>query len=114
MSCSEKVLRQYNNDPEEYNESPYAFMEDIVSNVIIDTNDDFERKRLLNVIEGMLQKDQDEDTKTLAWVAVVESIYFVCGYDFFVEYDNLIGVKTKEAAKVIKDYYEGGDTSSSN
>ncbi len=106
ISCSEEVSRQYNIDPEEYNESSYLFMEDIVSNVIINTNDNAERKKLLDIIEEMLQKEQDEDTQTLAWVAVVEPIYFVCGYDFFTEYNKLLGEKTKEAANEIKNYYE--------
>lgn len=107
LSSSDRVTSLYNDDPDWYDDdASYAFMEDIVSNTIIETTDNKERKKLLDIIEEMLNDEQDDETQTLAVVAVVEPIYFVCGFDFFVMNKSLVGENTRKAAETIKNFYE--------
>lgn len=105
-SCSKKVFDEYRKDTEYYFDLPYAFMETIVSNVIIETSDMNERRLLLEIVDAMLGDEMDYETQTLAGVAVIEAVYFTCGYDFFLDNARLAGENVLHEASVIRDYYE--------
>lgn len=104
-SCSKRVSDEYISD-DVYAEIPYAFMETVVSNVIIETSDMNERRQLLDIVDAMLDDEMDYETQTLAGVAVIEAIYFVCGYDFFIDNADISGDNVLREAKILKDYYE--------
>ncbi|MGN0637243.1 MAG: hypothetical protein ACI4J0_02635 [Huintestinicola sp.] len=105
-SCSKRVNEEYSADKEWYIDLPYAFMEDIVADVIIETDDINERGQLLEIIDAMLGDDMDHETQTLAGVAVIEAIYFLCGYNFFLDNSDIAGENVMHEAKVLRDYYE--------
>ncbi|MDE6592964.1 MAG: hypothetical protein K2K57_07875 [Oscillospiraceae bacterium] len=108
--ASERVQREYDSDREYWDDFRYSFMESVVSNVIIESGDSAEKKRLLDVTEEMLRVN-DEDIQNLAAVGVVEPIYFEYGYGFFFENSGLFGEKTlKTAEKIMKFYKKHGGT----
>lgn len=103
--CSKRVNDEYLSD-DDYAQIPYAFMETVVSNVIIETADMNERRQLLEIINAMLDEHMDYETMTLAGVAVVEAVYFTCGYRFFTDNRSIAGENVLHEAEVLRDYYE--------
>ena len=53
----------------------------------------------------MLGDDTDHETQTLAGVAVIEAIFFNCGYSFFADNSDIAGDNVLNEAMVLRDYY---------
>lgn len=105
-NASKNITTLYDGDNSWYSSLPYCFLEDVVSNVIINTSDDLERKRIFNVIKEYFQKyNNNNDVKTLIGVGIIEPIYFTCGYSFFEKYQHMMSEELINMAKNLENYY---------